>query len=139
IKVAVFDDNQERIDSLRLLIEMQTDMVCTGTFPNALNTLDKIKSSEPDIVLMDIEMPGISGIDAVKIIKEAYPNIVIIMQTVFDDDLLIFDAIRAGASGYFLKKTSADKIIDGIHDAYNGGGPMTPSIATKVLNFFQDG
>ena len=139
IRVAVFDDNQERLDSLRLLIEMQSNMICTGTFSDAVKAVSKIKSSTPDIILMDIEMPGVTGIDAVKLIKEAYPEITIIMQTVFEDETLIFEAIKAGASGYILKKTSPDKILEGIVDAYNGGGPMTPSIATKVLRFFQDG
>lgn len=139
IRVAVFDDNQERLDSLKLLIEMQRDMLCTGKFSDAVNALDKIKSSTPNIILMDIEMPGVTGIEAVKQIKEAYPDITIIMQTVFEDENLIFEAIKAGASGYILKKTSPDKIIEGINDAYNGGGPMTPCIATKVLKFFQDG
>jgi|SRR5690554_450038 len=137
IRVAAFDDNLERLVSLKLLIEMQDDMICVGTFQDALNALDRIKSSAPDIVLMDIEMPGITGIEAVKLIKEAYPKVTIIMQTVFEDEYLIFEAIKAGASGYILKKTSPDKIIEGIKDAYQGGGPMTPIIASKVLKFFQ--
>lgn len=139
IRVAVFDDNQERLNSLKLLIEMQSDMLCVGIFPDAENAVSKIKSSTPDIILMDIEMPGVTGIEAVKLIKEAYPELTIIMQTVFEDEALIFEAIKAGASGYILKKTSPDKIIEGIIDAHQGGGPMSPSVATKVLKFFQDG
>ncbi len=138
IRVAIFDDNRERLASLRMLIEMQSDMLCVGTYPDAQNSAEKVENSNPDIILMDIEMPEITGIEAVRMIKEKHPKTTIIMQTVFDDEALIFEAIKAGASGYILKKTTPDKIIESILDAHDGGAPMTPVIATKVLNFFQN-
>lgn len=138
IRVAIFDDNKERLDSLRFLIEMEEGLLCVGTFAHAVNSVKNVEEVEPDIILMDIEMPGITGIEAVKQIKEKHPKITIIMQTVFEDENLIFEAIKAGASGYILKKTTPDKIIESIYDANSGGAPMTPVIATKVLRFFQE-
>lgn len=138
IRVAIFDDNRERLRSLNLLIEMQSDLVCVGIFPDANSAIKNVESSRPDIILMDIEMPGITGIEAVKIIKNEYPDIIIIMQTVFEDEARIFDAIKSGASGYILKKTNPDKILESIRDASEGGSPMTPIIATKVLHFFKE-
>ncbi len=138
IRVAIFDDNHERLQSLKFLIEMQSDLLCVGTFPDANSALKNVESSKPDIILMDIEMPGTTGIEAVKIIKEKHPKITIIMQTVFEDEERIFEAIKSGASGYILKKTNPDKILESIHDASEGGSPMTPVIATKVLSFFRE-
>lgn len=138
IRVAVFDDNKERLESLRFLIEMEEGMLCVGTFANAVNSIKNIEKVKPDIILMDIEMPGITGIEAVKQIKQKHPKITIIMQTVFEDETLIFEAIKAGASGYILKKTTPEKIIESIYDANDGGAPMTPVIATKVLRYFQE-
>ena len=138
IRVAIFDDNHERLQSLKLLIEMQSDLLCAGVFPNANSALKNVESSQPDIILMDIEMPGITGIEAVQIIKGKHPKITIIMQTVFEDEERIFEAIKSGASGYILKKTNPDKILESIRDASEGGSPMTPVIATKVLSFFRE-
>lgn len=138
IRVAIFDDNHERLQSLKFLIEMQSDLLCVGTFPDANSALKNVESSKPDIILMDIEMPGTTGIEAVKIIKEEHPKITIIMQTVFEDETRIFEAIKSGASGYILKKTNPDKILESIRDASEGGSPMTPAIATKVLNYFRE-
>jgi DNA-binding NarL/FixJ family response regulator len=87
---------------------------------------------------MDIEMPNVDGISGVKIINRLFPNVKVIMQTVFEDDEKIFDALRFGASGYILKKTDPSKIIEAIREVMNGGSPMTPSIATRVLKFFRD-
>lgn len=138
IRVAIFDDNKERLKSLQFLIEMEEGLLCVGTFPDAVNSIKNVEQVSPDIILMDIEMPGVSGIEAVKQIKEKHPTITIIMQTVFEDETLIFEAIKAGASGYILKKTTPEKIIESIYDANDGGAPMTPVIAAKVLRFFQD-
>jgi DNA-binding NarL/FixJ family response regulator len=137
IKVAVFEDNDQLRESLCLLIDSTEFLHCTGTFPDANHIERQIEKSKPDVVIMDIDMPGTNGIDAVNIIHEKFPSIRVLMQTVFDDNDKIFAAIRAGASGYILKKAAPAKIIDAIHETYNGGAPMTPSIAEKVLNMFR--
>jgi len=138
IRIAVFDDSEDQRLSFKYLIGMQSDMSLVGIFENAVNAIENLRRCKPDIILMDIEMPGISGIEAVRQIKEKMPNAVILMQTIFDEDSTIFDAIKAGASGYLLKKSSPVKIIDSIREAYEGGAPMSPAIASKVLRFFRE-
>jgi len=111
--------------------------MCTGAFTSCNDLAHDIGRSLPDIVLMDIEMSGINGIDATKIITQKYPQIKILIQTVFDDNEKIFAAICAGASGYILKKTTPAKLIEAIQEVHNGGAPMSPGIASKVLTLFQ--
>lgn len=137
IRIIVFDDNRDRRESLQYLIGMQEDMEFVAAFENADQVVEKVRDLKPNIVLMDIEMPGINGIQAVRIIKEALPETIILMQTVFDEERIIFDAIKAGASGYLIKKSAPQKIVEGIRDAYEGGAPISPAIASKVLRFFQ--
>lgn len=137
IRVAIFDDNKTFTDNLSLLFEGSEDYWLTGIFPNALNALQKVAKAQPDVIIMDIKMPEVSGIEAVKIIKAEYPTIQILMQTVFEDEDKVFAAICAGASGYILKGTSPDGVLEAIADVYTGGSPMSPSIARKVLSFFQ--
>ncbi len=137
IKVAVFEDNEQLLESLQQLIDSANALTCTGAFLNAQHLEKKIEKSKPDVVIMDIDMPGINGIDAVNILHSKYPSIRILMQTVFDENDKIFAAIRAGASGYILKKSSPAKIIESIIETYNGGAAMTPSVAEKVLKMFR--
>jgi DNA-binding NarL/FixJ family response regulator len=139
IRVAVFDDNKDRRLSLKYLIGMLPDMEFVGDYPDAQNAEAAVKASDPHVVLMDIEMPGISGIEAVKSIKKTFPQVIILMQTIFDDESMIFEAIKAGASGYLLKKGSPEKIIEAVREAYGGGAPMSPAIASKVLSYFREG
>lgn len=138
IAIAVFDDNKDRRDSLQMLINTREGMVCTGVFENCNNVLDNINASAPDVILMDIDMPGVNGIEAVKIIRSQFPKVHIIMQTVFEDDDKIFSAILAGADGYILKKTAPTKLIEGIKEVVEGGAPMTASVAKQVLKLFQN-
>lgn len=137
IRVAIFDDNKIYIDNLSLLFENSEDYVLAGAFPNALNVLQKVAKAKPDVIIMDIRMPDVSGIEAVKIIKKEYPAIQILMQTVFEDEDKVFAAICAGASGYMLKGSSPGDMLEAIAEVYTGGSPMSPSIARKVLSFFQ--
>lgn len=137
IRVAVFDDSKERRESLSYLIGMFDTLECVGTYNDCSNVVEDIKTSKPDVVLMDIEMPNVNGIEGVKKIKKAYPDVIILMQTVFEDDENLFESIKAGASGYLLKKTNPEKIIEAIQEVVNGGAPMTPSIASRVLKYFQ--
>ncbi|HKK38403.1 MAG TPA: response regulator transcription factor [Cryomorphaceae bacterium] len=138
IRVVVFDDNEDRRLSLKYLVGMLPDMEFVGDFPDARDAVAKVGKSKPDVILMDIEMPGVTGIEAVSEIKNAYPKVSILMQTIFDDEALIFDALKAGASGYLLKKGTPEKVIEGVREAYQGGAPMSPAIATKVLSFFRN-
>lgn len=137
IKIFVYDDNIGRQEALKLLIGNSTDMQFVGAAENCNTVEDDILSIEPDVVLMDIDMPGVNGIEGLKRIRKCAPGIFIIMQTVFEDEEKIFASIHNGAHGYFLKKTPPDKLIQGIRDVLEGGAPMTPSVARKVLEMFQ--
>ena len=137
IKVALFEDNKKLRESLEQLINSAEGMICTGAFADANKLIHNMQLTNPDVVMMDINMPGISGIEAVKTIKEKFPNVKILMQTVFDDNDKIFAAICAGASGYMLKKTTPQKMLEAIQETYLGGAPMTPSVAVKVLDMFR--
>jgi DNA-binding NarL/FixJ family response regulator len=134
IKILVYDDNRGRQEALQLLIESSGDMEFVGARENCNQVEADLFTMQPDVVLMDIDMPGTNGIEGVKRIKKQSPAVFIIMQTVFEDDEKIFTAIQAGAHGYFLKKTKPDKLIEGIRDVLEGGAPMTPSVARKVLH-----
>ena len=134
IKILVYDDNHGRQEALQLLIESLTDMEFVGSRENCNHVESDMIEMQPDVVLMDIDMPGTNGIEGVKRLKKSAPHVFIIMQTVFEDDEKIFTAIQAGADGYFLKKTKPDQLIEGIRDVLEGGAPMTPSVARKVLN-----
>jgi DNA-binding NarL/FixJ family response regulator len=137
IRVIIFEDNKHLRESLYYLVNGTEGFTCAGSYPDCSNLIFSIKRNLPDIVLMDIEMPGMSGIEAVKIIKQNFPSVQVLMQTVFHDDDNIFNAICAGASGYILKTTSPAGYIEAIKDVYNGGSPMTGSIARRVLELFQ--
>ena len=137
IKVAIFEDNDELRDGLYYLINGTSGYECVGAFPNCDRFIEKLRNKTPDVVLMDIGMPGISGIDGVRLLKSHYPNIHVIMQTVYEDDQKIFESILAGASGYLLKKTSPAKILEAISEIQQGGAPMTSKVARRVLAMFQ--
>ncbi len=133
LRIAIFDDNRNIRDSISMLLNTEKEFKVVGSFANVLNNLRDVESCTPDVILMDIEMPGMSGIEAVRSIKSRYPEIQILMQTVFEDDDRVFDSICAGASGYILKNFLNTKLIDFIKELQYGGSPMSPSIARKVL------
>ena len=135
-KILVYDDNLGRREALQLLIESSGDLEFVGARENCNNVEADILQLKPDVVLMDIDMPGTNGIEGLKRIRKQAPEVFIIMQTVFEEDEKIFTAIHAGAHGYFLKKTKPDKLIEGIRDVLEGGAPMTSSVARKVLQMF---
>ena len=137
IKVAIVEDNNTLRNSLESLFNRTEGMRCVASLNNLLNVVSEIGSSMPDIVLMDIGLPNISGIEGVRTVKSNFSLMQVMMFTVFDDDEKIFDAIRAGASGYLLKKTPPEEIIQAIRDLYQGGAPMTASIARRVIQSFQ--
>lgn len=133
IKVTIFEDNQSLRLGLYHLVNGTEGYTCTGAFQDCAHLMENIRETNPDVVLMDIGMPGISGIEAVRILKKEYPELKILMQTIFEDTDKIFESILAGASGYILKNTSPSRILDYIKETYEGGAPMSPSVAVKVL------
>lgn len=137
IRVVVFDDHPVIRDNIEMLVDAEDDMMCVGMFPDCSDIEKKIEKSNPDVIIMDIQMPGVNGIEGVKQIKKKFPDSRILMQTVFEDEQKVFDSIYAGASGYILKKSSAEEIVKAIRDTYAGGSPMTPTIAVKVLEKFR--
>jgi len=137
IRIAIFDDSKDRRDSLRYLLDMYDDMECVGMFEDCSNVIENVRDTCPDVVLMDIEMPSVNGIEGVRKIKAKYPDMLVLMQTVFEDDDNLFESIKAGASGYLLKKSDPEKIIQAIREVVHGGAPMSPNMALKVLKFFQ--
>jgi DNA-binding NarL/FixJ family response regulator len=139
IRVSIFEDNYLLRDGYFQLINGMPGFACVGTYDNAEDLIFKVKHSNPDVILMDIDMPGISGIEAVSVIKENFPEIHVIMQTVLEDEDKIFRAIQAGANGYILKKIVPTKILEAITEVHNGGAPMTPVIASKTLKLFRTG
>ncbi len=135
IRVTIFDDNKRLLDSLDVLINGTPGYQIVGLYTDCLDLENKIKKSEPDVILMDIEMPHMSGIEAVKIVKRKFPRINVLMQTAFENDENVFEAICAGAMGYILKNTPPARILECIVEVYQGGSPMSPSVARKVLGF----
>jgi DNA-binding NarL/FixJ family response regulator len=138
IKVAIFEDNRSLREGLAAMIGGTPGFECVGAFPNCNNLLKNIALAKPDVILMDIGLPGIDGIEAVQMIKEEYPETKILMETIFDDDEKIFNSICAGAEGYILKHTSPAELMEAIKEIYEGGSPMTPSIANRVLKMVKN-
>ena len=137
LRITIFDDNKNIRESINMLLGTVPGLEVVGSYSHVLDCINDIKESKPDVVLMDIEMPGMSGIEAVKAIKKEFPQIQVLMQTVFEDDDRVFDSICAGASGYILKNHLNTKLVEAIQELQYGGSPMSPSIARKVLNKMQ--
>ena len=138
INLFIYDDNKARCESLLALIDLTDNMNCVGHAFNCKNVLSEMQQTSPDVVLMDIEMPEVDGIEGVKKIKYNYPGIKVIMQTVYEDADKIFACLKNGADGYILKKASIHTIIESILEVHNGGAFMTPSVALKVMNYFKE-
>jgi DNA-binding NarL/FixJ family response regulator len=133
IKIVIYEDNDDLRDGLSVLLKGMPNYELLGAFPNCQYVEDEIGRLLPDLVLMDIDMPIANGLYGLKIIKEKYPKVNVLMLTVFEDNEYIFEAICSGAVGYMLKRTPPNKLLDAINDAMEGGAPMTSSIARKVL------
>ncbi len=138
-KVAIFEDNKHLRETIQLLLNNTPGYQCAGAYPDCNNVLADVAGSDCDVILMDIEMPGMSGIEATKLVKENFPSVPILIQTVFFEDEYIFNAICAGASGYILKTTTPQGYMEAIADVQSGGSPMTPGIAKRVLELFRSG
>jgi DNA-binding NarL/FixJ family response regulator len=139
ISVAIIEDNHMLRDGLAQLINGTPGFKCVGAFSDAYDIIYRIKRCQPQVVLMDIDIPGkIDGIETTYLLKQDFPDIHIIMQTVFEDKTKIFQAIKAGASGYLLKNTAPARLLEGIQEVVIGGSPMSPSIAYKTLEMFRN-
>ena len=138
IRVAIFEDNKLVRDALQAILNGTTGFICTGAFADGNRWQMDIRRSEPDVVLMDIEMPGINGIEITRQVCEHYPETKILIQTVFNDSDKIFNALCAGASGYILKNDPPLKYLEAITEVYNGGAPVSASVAKKLLGFFSN-
>lgn len=136
IKVAVYEDNNALRESLSHLIRGSGLLRFAGAYADGRDILRNCEVAHPDVILMDIDMPYVSGIEATRMVKKVYPEIEVMIFTVFEDRDKIFEALRAGATGYLLKKSSAVQIIESITELANGGSPMSGEIARKVLEFF---
>lgn len=137
IKVSIVDDNDQIREGLSVLINGSAGFQCVATYPTAENALKYLPAHKPDVVLMDIQLPGMSGIECVRDLKKLLPDLQIMMLTVYEDDDNVFKSIVAGASGYVLKKTPPSELLDAISDLHNGGSPMSDRIARKVVQAFQ--
>jgi DNA-binding NarL/FixJ family response regulator len=137
-KVAIVEDQREIREGLGRLISTTPGYRCSGIYASMEEALEKIPHNLPDLVLSDIGLPGIDGISGIKILKERYPDLLILMLTVYDDNERIFDALCAGACGYLLKKTPWPKLVEALKEAGEGGSPMSPEVARRVITLFRE-
>ena len=136
IRVSIYEDNAKLRDLLELLIGHTEGFCVAGLYPDCLNVSADVKRDLPDVVIMDIDMPGRNGMEGVQLIKEVDVNIRVLMHTVFDDDDRLFTCLTRGADGYLLKKDSWAHLVHAIREVFEGGAPMSPGIATRVLKAF---
>ncbi|NNE15966.1 MAG: response regulator transcription factor [Saprospiraceae bacterium] len=138
IKIVIFEDNILRRSGLKMLLDSMDHMSCVGDFDDCTDIVNHIKKLKPDVILMDINMPNVDGIEGLKLVKNHFPEIKVVMLTVFEEEYKILEAICAKADGYLLKQNSPMKLLDGIQEVMDGGAPMTPSVAKKVLSLFNN-
>ena len=138
IRTTIIEDQKDLREALSPLINFTPGFACTGAYRSMEEAIARIKHDVPDVVLSDIGLPGMNGIDGIRILKEHHPQLVILMLSVYDDDERIFDALCAVASGYLLKHTPPLKLLDSLKEAVTGGAPMSPEIAMKVIKLFRD-
>lgn len=137
VRLVIYEDNEKLRKSLQLLLSGMQDIMLLDVYPNCVRAKEQVLEAEPDVVLMDIDMPRVNGIDGVRIIKETSPGINVLMHTIFDDDDKIFRSLAAGADGYILKTATPIELYNAIKDVSSGGSPMSPGIAKKVLESFR--
>src|SRR5437879_5118205 len=136
IKVAIVDDDEGIRSSLATLIRRASNLKLVGDYPNAEAALEEIPAQSPDVVLMDINLPGMNGVECVRQLKAALPAVQVLMLTVYEDSDSIFNSLKTGASGYLLKRTASALLIEAIRDVHTGGSPMTPQLAPRVVHYF---
>lgn len=138
IKVGVIEDQRKFLEALSAMIDGTEGFRCAGRFRSMEEALKKIGRDLPDVVLVDIGLPGMSGIDGISLLKQKYPQLILLVHTIYDDDERIFDALCAGASGYLLKRTPPARLLENLREAAAGGAPMTPEVASRVVSLFRE-
>ncbi|MGO8838298.1 MAG: response regulator transcription factor [Limisphaerales bacterium] len=138
IKVAIVDDDEGIRTSLAALIRRAPTLKLAGDYPDAETALKEIPRHPPDVVLMDINLPGIKGVECVRQLKSTLPQVQFLMLTVYEDSDSLFNSLKAGASGYLLKRTASARLLEAIRDVHGGGSPMTPQLARRVVQFFSN-
>lgn len=138
ITTIIVEDQRDLREGLQTLIKFTPGFECLGAYRSMEEALDRIGHSLPDVVLSDIGLPGMSGIEGIRILKDRYPDLVILVLTVYDDNEKIFDALCAGASGYLLKQTEPAELMKSLKEAVAGGAPMSPEVAARVIKLFRE-
>jgi len=138
IKVAIIEDRRDIREGLKVLIDGTDGHQCTGSYGSMEEALANLDNKLTDLALVDIGLPGMSGIEGIRILKHRYPKLVLLMLTVYDDDERIFDALCAGARGYLLKKTPPARLLESLKEALDGGAPMSPEVARRVVKLFRE-
>ena len=138
IRTAIVEDQLQIREGLATLINRTNGYRCTGAFRTMEEALEGIRREVPDIALCDLGLPGMSGIEGIRILKDRYPRLQLLVLSVYDDDDRIFDALCAGACGYLLKRTSSTKLLESLREAATGGAPMSPEVAKRVIKLFRD-
>ncbi|HRN56820.1 MAG TPA: response regulator transcription factor [Agriterribacter sp.] len=138
VRIVIYEDNATLRESLSSLLALTGEYTVLASYPDCSNVINDTREKNPDVILMDIDMPGINGIEAVKKIRTINRSVQIIMLTVFDDNTHVFDALYAGANGYLLKKYVSDKLIHAIREVLEGGAPMSPTIARMIISGMQE-
>jgi DNA-binding NarL/FixJ family response regulator len=135
--VSIYEDNEKLRELIEMLLGSSTEFMIKGSYPNAKDILDKVAADKPDAIIMDIDMPEHNGIEGVRVVKSKFPEIKVIMHTVFDDDDRLFACLSNGADGYILKKDASASLFNAIKEVLAGGAPMSAGIATRVLQTFR--
>jgi len=138
IKAAIVEDQRDIREGLTMLINGTAGYACAGSYRSMEEALERIKADVPDVILCDIGLPGMSGIEGIRLLKERYPQVSLLMLTVYDDDDRIFDALCAGACGYLLKRTAPTRLLESLKEAVTGGAPMSPEVASRVITLFRE-
>jgi len=137
IKVAIIEDQRVLREGLAFLVDSTEGFRCTGSFASVEQALTRISDDLPQVVLLDIGLPGMSGIEGIRVLRDRWPELLLITLTVYEDDQKIFDALCAGASGYLLKRTPPARLVESLKEVVNGGAPMSPEVAHRVISLFK--
>jgi DNA-binding NarL/FixJ family response regulator len=138
IKVAIIEDQRDIREGLAAMLRFTSGYACTASYRSMEEALEQIKGDVPDVALVDIGLPGMNGIEGIRLLKERHPRILLLMLTVYEDDEYIFNALCAGACGYLLKKTPPARLIESLREALAGGAPMSPEVAGRVVRLFRE-